>query len=263
MRFPLALLTVAACLAAGILAPAAASAAGAYNDFDCKPSRSKPAPVVLVHGTFVNANLNWSYMGPRLARRGWCVFALDYGEYRGRGATGDIRDSARELARYVTRVRRATGARRVKLVGHSQGGMMPRYYLRFLRGRRYANELIALAPSNHGTTRAEGVPYEFCPACAQQATNSYFLRRLNRGREVERGVDYTVLQTRYDDTIVPYRSSLLSGPRAQLTNVLLQRRCPENRANHGSVAFDPLVFRSVLPALRRNGPASPRFKPAC
>ena len=264
MRFPRILLALAACLAAAAFAPSAASAAGAYNDFDCKPSRSKPAPVVLVHGTFANARLNWSYyMAPKLAARGWCVFALDYGEYNGRGATGDIRASARQLARYVKRVRRATGARRVKLVGHSQGGMMPRWYLRFLGGRKYANELIALAPSNHGTKQAEGVPYDACPACAQQATNSAFLRKLNRGREVERGVDYTVLQTRYDETIVPYRSAFLSGPRAQLTNVLLQRRCPQNRATHGSVAFDPLVVRWVVHALRRNGPASPRFKPAC
>ena len=263
MRLHSILLTLTAFLAVTAFAPASASAAGAYNDFDCKPSRSKPKPVVLVHGTFANARVNWFYMGPELAKRGWCVFALDYGRRFGVGATGDIRASARQLARYVTRVRRATGARRVKLVGHSQGGMMPRWYLRYLRGRRYADELIALAPSNHGTTRAVGTSYEACPACAQQATNSAFLRKLNRGREVERGVDYTVIQTRYDNTVVPYRSAFLRGPRAQLTNVLLQRRCPENRANHGSVAFDPLVRQWVVHALRRNGPADPRFRPNC
>ena len=263
MRLPPQLLALAVLVAGMALAPSSAAAAGAYNDFDCKPSRFKPMPVVLVHGTFANAQVNWSYLAPRLARRGWCVFALDYGQRNGVGATADIRTSARQLAAYVTRVRRATGARRVKLVGHSQGGMMPRWYLRFLRGRRYANELIALAPSNHGTRRAEGVPYESCPACAQQATGSLFLRRLNRGREVERGVDYTVLQTRYDDTIVPYRSAFLHGPRPQTTNVLLQRRCRANRANHGSVAFDPLVLRWVVHALRRNGPASPSFRPNC
>ena len=52
----------------------------------------------------------------------------------------------------MTRVLAATGAAKVDLVGHSQGGMMPRYYLKFLGGAALVNRLVALAPSNHGTT---------------------------------------------------------------------------------------------------------------
>src|SRR3712207_9000425 len=103
MRFPLIALAAVAVL---LTAASSASAAGAYNDYDCKPTRSKP-PVVLVHGTFANGQLNWSYMGPRLAARGWCTFAFDYGVRNGVGATDDIRTSAKQLATIVTRVRRA------------------------------------------------------------------------------------------------------------------------------------------------------------
>src|SRR5438132_903822 len=46
----------------------------------------------------------------------------------------------------------ATGAAKADLVGHSQGGMMPRYYLKFLGGAAHVDKLVALAPSNHGTT---------------------------------------------------------------------------------------------------------------
>ena len=52
----------------------------------------------------------------------------------------------------VTQVLAATGAPKVDLLGHSQGGMMPRYYLKFLGGAQYVNALVALAPSNYGTT---------------------------------------------------------------------------------------------------------------
>jgi len=265
MQVPRRLLLVALALAVALaaVAPASASAAGAYNDFDCKPSRAHPLPVVLVHGTFANAQLNWVYIGPRLVRSGYCVFALDYGVRNGVGATEDIRKSAAELRAYVNRVRRATGAKQVQIVGHSQGGMMPRYYLRFLGGARYTEELVALAPSNHGTRTAEGVPYSGCPACAQQATNSSFLRKLNRGREVEKGVDYTVIQTRLDTTIVPYTSAFLDGPRAQVTNVLLQRACPRNVSTHVTVAVDPVVVQWIRNALERTGPANPRFRPRC
>ncbi|GAA2932476.1 hypothetical protein GCM10020221_30310 [Streptomyces thioluteus] len=60
--------------------------------------------------------------------------------------------SAEQLSAYVDRVRAATGAGKVDLVGHSQGGMMPRYYLDFLGGGPKVNSLTGLAPSSHGTT---------------------------------------------------------------------------------------------------------------
>ena len=46
----------------------------------------------------------------------------------------------------------ATGAAKDSIVGHSQGGMMPRYYLKFLGGAAKVDALVGLAPSNHGTT---------------------------------------------------------------------------------------------------------------
>lgn len=265
MRLPLRrLLPVLALLAAvAAAAPSPASAAGAYNDFDCKPSKTRPLPVILVHGTFANAQINWVYIGPKLVDAGYCVFALDYGVLNGVGAAGDIRKSAAELRAYVNRVRRATGARKVQIVGHSQGGMMPRYYLRFLGGARHVEELVGISPSNHGTKTAEGVDSPACPACGQQATNSSLLRKLNRGREVEKGVDYTVIQTRLDETIIPYRSAFLEGPRSQVTNILLQRACPENTATHVTVAVDPVVVQWIRNALERSGPANPGFKPRC
>ena len=38
------------------------------------------------------------------------------------------------------------------MVGHSQGGMMPRYYLKNLGGAAEVHTLVGLSPSNHGTT---------------------------------------------------------------------------------------------------------------
>ena len=62
---------------------------------------------------------------------GFCVFALDYGNR----ATGPSRTPPPQLDAFVGRVLAATGAAKVSMVGHSQGGMMPRYYIKFLGGR--------------------------------------------------------------------------------------------------------------------------------
>src|SRR3954447_10390028 len=155
------------------------------NDWSCKPSVAHPRPVVLVHGTFADMSDSWQALSPLLKDNGWCVFALNYGSYEGSGAigvyaTGDIRDSAQELSAFVDEVLSATGASQVDLVGHSQGGMMPPYYLGFPGGAEKVNALVGLSPSNHGTTLdglftlAGFLPgaAEFtgarCPACQQQ-----------------------------------------------------------------------------------------------
>jgi triacylglycerol lipase len=83
-----------------------------------------------VHGTFGDMTVSWNLISPKLKQDGYCVFALDYGNR----ATGPIEDSAAQLRDFVARVLAATGARKVSLVGHSQGGMMPRYYINFLGG---------------------------------------------------------------------------------------------------------------------------------
>src|SRR3954471_18164218 len=143
------------------------------NDFSCRPTAAHPSPVVLVHGTFEGAFDNWVTFSPKLKGAGYCVFALEYGD---RG-TGDIAVSAGQLKRFVDAVLAATGARKVSLVGHSQGGMMPRYYIKFLGGATVVDDLVGLAPSNHGTTNpgAFVAGTTICEACAQQMAGSDFL----------------------------------------------------------------------------------------
>src|SRR3954449_13311192 len=140
------------------------------NDFTCRPSAAHPAPVVLVHGTFEGAADNWATMSSQIKAAGYCVFALEYGN---RG-TGDIPASAGQLQRFVDAVIAATGAKKVSLVGHSQGGMMPRWYIKFLGGAAKVDDLVGLAPSNHGTTNpgAFVAGETFCPACDQQRAGS-------------------------------------------------------------------------------------------
>src|ERR671914_792878 len=120
------------------------------------PSRAHPRPVVLVHGTFANRFNNWQSLSPDLAGRGYCVYALNYGANRWSADTwyglGPAAQSAQPLSDFVDQVLAATGAAEVDVVGHSQGGMLPGYYTKFLGGAGKVNAIVALAPSSHGTT---------------------------------------------------------------------------------------------------------------
>ncbi|WOX20604.1 esterase/lipase family protein [Streptomyces solicathayae] len=234
------------------------------DDWNCRPGTAHPRPVVLVHGTFENRYANWAGLAPKLKRAGYCVFALDYGGATGPFVgTGDIAASARELAAFVDRVRAATGAAKVDLVGHSQGGMMPRHYIKFLGGSAAVDKLVAVAPTNHGTSLwgmgllARAFPGgdelvgATCAACSQQITGSDFVQRLNAGSETHPDVTYTVITTWYDEVVTPYTSGYLSVA-PNVTNQKVQDFCPLEFTEHLGISYndvaDRLVFNALDPA---------------
>ncbi|MDQ0944544.1 triacylglycerol lipase [Streptomyces sp. V1I1] len=249
------------------LTPAVANADPAprsgWNNYSCKPSAAHPRPVVLVHGTLGNSVDNWLALAPYLVRRGYCVFSLDYGQLPGVPffhGLGPIDNSAEQLDTYVDKVLAATGASEVDLVGHSQGGMMPRHYLKFLGGADKVNALIGLAPDNHGTTLngltkllpyfpgAEDLLSAATPGLADQMAGSAFLTKLNAGGDTVPGVRYTVIATRYDEVVTPYRSQYLAGPGVQ--NVLLQALCAVDLSEHVAIGlFDRIAYHEVTNAL--------------
>lgn len=261
------LLTAAATLAptaSAQAAPTQAAAAGrGWNDFSCKPSAAHPRPVVLVHGTFGNSVDNWLGLAPYLVNRGYCVFSLDYGQlpnvpfFHG---LGPIDKSAEQLDVYVDKVLAATGAAEADLVGHSQGGMMPRHYLKFLGGAEKVNALVGIAPDNHGTTLlglTKLLPYfpgvedfvsENTPGLADQIAGSPFITKLNEGGDTVPGVTYTVITTKYDEVVTPYRSGFLDGP--NVTNVVIQDKCALDLSEHVAIGLvDRVTFHEVVNAL--------------
>jgi triacylglycerol esterase/lipase EstA (alpha/beta hydrolase family) len=245
------------------------------NNWSCKPSAARPTPVILVHGTFADMSDSWQALSPLLYDNGYCVFALNYGSHNESGslgvyATGDIVQSAQELSTFVDKVLAATGANKVDLVGHSQGGMMPRYYIKFLGGASKVNTLVGLAPSNHGTTLdglftlashfpgGSSLAGVDCPACQEQEAGSPFITNLNAGGETAPGVNYTVIESDNDEVVTPYTSAFLA-PAPNVTNILLQSHCSLDQGEHLSMPYDHIADADVLTAL---DPADPQH-PAC
>src|SRR3954454_7429011 len=247
----------------GVIATAVLLAlpASAHAQAGCKPSQQHPVPVVLVHGTFLNSAQSWNTMAPALEDRGYCVFQVDYGN----NATGDIPTSAGQVRAFVDDVLASTGAPKVSIVGHSQGGMLPRYIIKFLDRADRVDDLIGLSPSNHGTTNPLAGPLApTCPACAQQAAGSDFITHLNAGDQTPAPVDYTVIQTKNDEVVTPFDSAFLPATSdGRVTNVLLQDACPSDPVDHVGMPYDPIAQQWVLNALGRPGPANPKFKPDC
>ena len=240
------------------------------NDFSCKPGAAHPYPVILVNGTVANMDDNWQAASPVLANHGYCVFAFNYGGTSAGSVfqgIGEIAASASQLSSFVNEVLAATGSAKVDLVGHSQGGMMPRYYIDFLGGAAKVDKLVALAPSNYGTT-LDGLTKladqlgasslvnaglaAVCEACVEQEEGSSFLAGLNATPTVA-GVAYTVIESVDDEVVTPYTNAFLPAA-SNVTNITVNTQCPLDLSDHLEIAADPVALADMLNAL---DPASP------
>jgi triacylglycerol lipase len=242
------------------------------NIWTCKPTTRHPRPVVLVHGTAGNKNTNWQTYAPLLKNNGYCVYSFNYGlagpslPLNQLGGFGRIQDSAKQLATFVAKVRKATGAAKVDLVGHSQGTLMPNYYVKFMGGAKFVKHYISLAPLWHGTSSADIIgplatvfgfdPEEspVCAACGQMSAGSAFIRKMRTGPVAVEGVVYTNIMTSHDELVVPYTS----GRQAGMRNVVVQDKCATDYSEHFEIASDPVASVVVLNAL---DPAHPRPVP--
>jgi triacylglycerol esterase/lipase EstA (alpha/beta hydrolase family) len=260
------LLLAASATTATIATTASAAPSSGFDDWSCKPSAAHPDPLVLLHGLGGNGAGNYSYLGPFLAAKGYCAFTLTYGQAAAEipvGGTVSIARSAAEIEAFVQRVRTATGAAKVDIVGHSEGGFQSIYGPKVRGYAGQVGKVIALAPPTHGTTfgglvsvgdylglgpLVDQVLQQFgCQACDELIVGGSAVATLTAGPIAQPGVKYTVIASRFDALVTPHETSFIREP--GVTNQYVQDTCPLDPVGHVGLAFDPTVAQLVANAL--------------
>jgi Putative serine esterase (DUF676) len=218
-------------------------------------------PVLLVPGTTVNphADFSWNWE-PALDKLGvpWCSVELPG------NSMGDIQVAGEYVVNAI-RSMYARAGRRIAIIGHSQGGMVPRWALRFWPDTRgMVEDQIGLAPSNHGTLDADGVCLigGCAPAIWQQRDSAEFIKALNSYQETFPGISYTEVYTHTDEVVVPNLnssgSSSLHGGGGAISNVAVQDLCPLDVNDHLLVGTaDPVAYALAIDAINHPGSADP------
>lgn len=217
-------------------------------------------PVLLVPGTTLNPSSDYGYgWEPALTQLGirWCTVNLPG------NAMGDIQTAGEYVVSAIRTMHHRYGGR-IDIIGHSQGGMVPRWALRFWPDTRaMVDDVIGLSPSNHGTLDAIPLCAVGCaPAFWQQRSNARFIAALNSVQETFPGISYTDVYTNADEVVVPNfgpaASSSLHGGGGKITNVAVQTVCPTDLTEHLGVGiYDHTAYALAVDALEHSGPANP------
>ncbi|MER7331866.1 MULTISPECIES: alpha/beta fold hydrolase [unclassified Micromonospora] len=243
---------VTATAVAALLVPATAAPAAperhATPAATTTPVATAANPVIVVGG-LIGLSIAYEPIAARLRADGFRVFVY---QLPGLGF-GDIRDSARAFATYVEQVRSVTGASQVDVVGHSEGGLVSRWYVKFLGGASVVGRYVSLGSPQQGTYVANilrVVGLGSCAgvvACQQMSIGSDFLADLNGGDDTPGAVRWTTVRTWQDELVRPVDNASLADGAA---NVLIQAACPLRVVGHLGLVLDGTTYTVVRQALR-------------
>lgn len=252
----------------GVAGPSAAASAGGVNDDSCVPGAAHPNPVVFLHGLGATYYEDINVLQSHVAGLGYCTFSATYGDYPGFPYVGGLRpvaDSAAQIGAFIQQVLSRTGASKVDLVGHSEGGFQSLYVTKTQGISQHIGRVVAIAPPTHGTDFAGlyKLAYLFgqaerdavgqalavfgCPACSDLGIGGSAVATLNAGPIAQRGVTYTVISSRYDELVTPTETAFVREP--GVTNTYVQDACPLDPVGHINEAYDTNVWNLVDNAL--------------
>lgn len=234
----------------------------------CTQGTNNENPVIVVAGTFSPEIFNQIYVGNRLHLDGftYCIFELkgasSFGNLPG---TAPIETSAQSLRVFVDSVLAWSGATKVDLVGHSQGALVARHYVKFLGGDTKVDDLVSLSGPNQGTDLAGlvdmfaqqvltpyGVNCDDVQPCHQMVYNSAYIQNLNAGDQTPGDVDYHAFKTDFDELVwhlngivVEHNNAFIAGA----DNHSVQDECFARATGHMGMALDEVVYEMTKDAL--------------
>lgn len=252
------------------------NAVAGANDWSCKPTAEHPNPVVLLPGTFANIGEDFVALSPMLKNAGYCVFATNFGmTWLSAGRVGGLDSeitSGDQVATFINKVLATTGAQKVDIVGHSQGGAIGMNYIKLHGGANKVARWIGWGHSSNGTTLSGlrtgaaalgilgivnvGLAALSAQSLVDQQVGSAYSKKLWATPGLPSGPKYLTIQTTKDAVVTPYSSQSLPGA----TNTVIQSFCPSSTVGHIGLFLDKPTLNLTMNFLA-GGPAT--YRPTC
>ncbi len=215
-------------------------------------------PVLFVHGTAGRPEDHWALSYQKvLPEMGFDVCTVRLPSF----ALTDIQTSS-EFVVHAVRAIAAKSGKQVDVVGYSQGGLEPRWAVKYwLDVQGMVDDLVTLASPHHGALSADAAcAGGSCdPAVWQMNQSSSFIASLNAVDETPGEIHYTSIYSIHDELVQPAApnptAALADDGDFNTTNVLIQDFCAGRAVVHGAEPVDAAVFAIAVDALTEDGPA--------
>lgn len=223
-------------------------------------------PVMYVHGINSRAAA-FRHNAQHLKDHGFWVWGYDYGDMIAPGffGVGDLNAIVGDVAENVERVLKATGAKQVDIVAHSQGALMTKLFIA-RGGAGKVRRVVAMGGNFHGTdfrgwagdlgkvaSRLPRLTSLVALGAAQQLVGSTWLRDFAKVPDTDPRVVYTSLYSPADTVVTPNTASELeSVGGADVANVDSARFYGGYAPLHMLMPRDPLYAELTLWGLTRD-----------
>ena len=179
--------------------------------------------MLLLHGFLATPRILGG-LAARLGRLGYCTHRVDLGGLFGRFNARPVEELARLVAERVEQLIRHHPRERIDLVGHSEGGLIGRYYVQKLNGAHRVRHLVTLGTPHRGTPWAYSgyLVGRVLPSLLQMAPRSMLLRDLADDSFPD-SVRLTSIYSQRDPFCPPSSCRLDGGRGAHLKNVEVAR----------------------------------------
>lgn len=212
---------------------------------------SQRPPILLIPGTALTAEENWgpSYR-PVLVGRGHAVCLLDLPVFGTRDAQANV-----EYVATAIRTMGRVAARRISVIGQSQGALLSQVALRTWPDlRAEVDDVVGLAGVyDHGSAALAAQCTAQCtPVLHQLAAGSAFLNSIGP-RPLPTGPSYTNIGTLGDQTVTPQRRA---NEQPGARSILVQDVCPGRQVQepeHAMLVGDAVALELTLDALDNPG----------
>lgn len=203
------------------------------------PDPALDVPVLLVHGVIDNRSI-FAVLRRSLRRQGFRqVRTMNYGLL-----SNDVRTVAEHLGDTVRRLCVETGHPRIRLVGHSLGGLIARYHVQRQGGDALVDTLVTLGSPHNGTHLARALPGRLA---RQLRPGSELLTEL-AGPAPGCATRMVAVYSRNDEIVLPGRNARIQHPDLNAANVAF------DAVGHQALPIDPRVLAVVAAALRSSAP---------
>jgi triacylglycerol esterase/lipase EstA (alpha/beta hydrolase family) len=204
-----------------------------------KGPSGRERPVLLVHGILGQRHLYWNLFAARLKRDGFRVHEaqLPY------SMLGDIRIAARTLQEKIEATCKGDKVDQVDIVCHSAGGLVARYYIKFLEGHKRVHHLVLLGTPHKGTYFSFVLP--LLRIANQAKPGSNLIREIDEAEAPD--VPITNFWSPVDGIVIPAENAQLSGPHVRDVKV--------DWMHHWGFLVSEGVYRKVRDALAGKPPA--------